>query len=110
MNQAYVIATSTKIDIGSVDSSKLADKNFTAITKKKSKQSQEDFFGKDAEPQKKVHTHGDRTWLKPLRHCLPEGHTMQRLQGLHQLLQPAIAACMQCGWQHQGPAGQSLTP
>ena len=54
VNQAYVIATSTKIDIGSVDSSKLADKNFTATTLKKSKQSQEDFFGKDAEPQKKV--------------------------------------------------------
>ena len=56
VNQAYVIATSTKIDIGSVDSSKLADKNFTATTLKKSKQSQEDFFGKDAEPQKKVIT------------------------------------------------------
>ena len=54
VNQAYVIATSTKIDIGSMDSSKLADKNFTATTLKKSKQSQEDFFGKDAEPQKKV--------------------------------------------------------
>ena len=54
VNQAYVIATSTKIDIGSVDSSKLADKHFTAEQKKKSKQSQEDFFGKDSEPQKKV--------------------------------------------------------
>ena len=53
VNAAYVIATSTKVDVSKADLSSLADKNFTAEKKRKAKKSQEDFFGKD-EPTKKV--------------------------------------------------------
>ena len=53
VNAAYVIATSTKVDVSSADVGSLSDKNFTAEKKRKAKKSQEDFFGKD-EPAKKV--------------------------------------------------------
>ena len=53
VNAAYVIATSTKVDVSKADLSSLADKNFTAEKKRNAKKSQEDFFGKE-EPEKKV--------------------------------------------------------
>lgn len=53
VNAAYVIATSTKVEVSKADLSSLADKNFTAEKQRKAKKSQEDFFGKE-EPAKKV--------------------------------------------------------
>jgi large subunit ribosomal protein L6e len=48
VNQAYVIATSTKVDVSGVDVSKFDDAYFKSTEKKqRSKQSGEEFFGQE---------------------------------------------------------------
>ncbi|KAJ4783258.1 60S ribosomal protein L6 [Rhynchospora pubera] len=49
VNQAYVIATSTKVDISSVDVSKFDDKYFTKEKTKKAKKTEGEFFKSDEE-------------------------------------------------------------
>ena len=49
MNQAYVIGTSTKIDISVVDVEKFDDKYFTKEKKKKTKKSEGEFFDTEKE-------------------------------------------------------------
>merc|ERR1712220_17333 len=44
VNQAYVIATSTKVDVSKVDCSKFKDEYFGKATKKASKKKGEEFF------------------------------------------------------------------
>ncbi|KAJ4765021.1 60S ribosomal protein L6 [Rhynchospora pubera] len=53
VNQAYVIATSTKVDISSVDVAKFEDKYFMKEKKKKSKKTEGEFF-KSEEEEKSV--------------------------------------------------------
>lgn len=49
INQAYVIATSTKVDVSKVDVSKIDDAFFARpVEKKKAKKDGEEFFAKDA--------------------------------------------------------------
>lgn len=48
VNPAYVIATSTKIDVSSVDVSGLDDKYFSKGSKTNAKDSEEEFFAGDA--------------------------------------------------------------
>ena len=52
VNQAYVIATSTSIDVSGVDSSKFDDAYFKAAEKKTAKKGESEFF--ESEPEKKV--------------------------------------------------------
>lgn len=52
VNQAYVIATSTKVDIKGVDVSKFEDAYFKSTEKKVSKKGEDEFF--ETEPEKKV--------------------------------------------------------
>lgn len=47
VNQAYVIATSTKVDVSKVDASKISDAYFKPEKKKTAKKSEGDFFEKD---------------------------------------------------------------
>jgi len=47
VNQAYVIATSTKIDLGKVDLNNLTDDFFKRATKEKSKKDANEFFKED---------------------------------------------------------------
>ena len=54
VNQAYVIATSTKVDLKGSDVSKLEDSHFKAAEKPKEKKGEEGFFKKDTEPEEKV--------------------------------------------------------
>lgn len=58
VNQAYVIATSTKVDVSSVDVSKFEDAYFKKAAEKKSKKTEEAFFEGEAEakkvPQEKI--------------------------------------------------------
>ena len=54
VNQAYVIATSTKVDLKGSDVSKLEDSHFKAADKPKEKKGEEGFFKKDTEPEEKV--------------------------------------------------------
>ena len=49
VNQAYVIATSQKVDVAGVDCSKFDDKYFKKPAKDRSKKSEEDFFKGEAE-------------------------------------------------------------
>jgi large subunit ribosomal protein L6e len=49
VNQAYVIATSTKVDVAGVDTSKFDDAYFKSAEKKGKKQSEEGFFQEKAE-------------------------------------------------------------
>lgn len=49
VNQAYVIATSTKVDISSVDASKFEDKYFMKEKKKKVKKTEGEFFKSEDE-------------------------------------------------------------
>lgn len=49
VNQAYVIATSTKVDTTCVDVEKFDDKYFTKETKKKQKKEEGDFFEAEKE-------------------------------------------------------------
>jgi large subunit ribosomal protein L6e len=49
VNQAYVIATSTKVDVSGVDVSKFDDAYFKSAEKKAKKQSEEGFFQEKAE-------------------------------------------------------------
>lgn len=55
VNQTYVIATGTKVDIKGVDVSKFEDSYFKATEKKPVKKGESDFF--ESEPEKKVRTH-----------------------------------------------------
>lgn len=52
VNAAYVIATSTTVDVSKVDVSKFEDKYFKAADKKSSKKGESEFF--ESEPEKKV--------------------------------------------------------
>ena len=52
VNQSYVIATSTKVDVSKVDASKFEDKYFKAAEKKTSSKGESEFF--ESEPEKKV--------------------------------------------------------
>lgn len=52
MNQAYVIATSTKVDITSVDVSKFDDAFFKAAEEPKKKKAEDEFFKAEAEEKK----------------------------------------------------------
>ncbi len=54
VNQAYVIATSTKVELKGSDVSKLEDSHFKAADKPKEKKGEEGFFKKDTEPEEKV--------------------------------------------------------
>eukprot|EP00736_Rhodelphis_marinus_P014010 Rmarinus@m.24582 len=54
VNQAYVVATSTKIDVSGVDVSKFDDKYFAKPKKAASKKSEEDFFKKEGGKAKKA--------------------------------------------------------
>lgn len=49
VNQAYVIATSTKVDISSVDVSKFEDQYFMKEREKKTKKTEGEFFKSDEE-------------------------------------------------------------
>lgn len=49
VNQAYVIGTSTKVDISSVDVSKYDDKYFAKQLEKKKKKGENEFFASDKE-------------------------------------------------------------
>lgn len=49
VNQAYVIATSTKVDISCVDVEKFDDKYFTKERKKKQKKGEGEFFEAEKE-------------------------------------------------------------
>lgn len=49
VNQAYVIATSTKVDVAGVDTAKFGDAYFKSADKKSGKQSEEGFFAEKAE-------------------------------------------------------------
>ncbi|CAL5222236.1 g4570 [Coccomyxa viridis] len=53
VNQAYVIATSTKVELKGSDVSKLEDSHFKAADKPKEKKGEEGFFKKDTEPEEK---------------------------------------------------------
>ena len=52
VNQTYVIATSTKVDVGSIDVTKFEDAYFKATEKKTVKKGESDFF--ETETEKKV--------------------------------------------------------
>ena len=52
MNQTYVIATSTKVNVTGVDVGKFEDSYFKATEKKAVKKGESDFF--ESEPEKKV--------------------------------------------------------
>ena len=52
VNQTYVIATSTKVDVSSVDVTKFEDAYFKATEKKTVKKGESDFF--ETETEKKV--------------------------------------------------------
>ena len=52
MNQSYVIATSTKVDVSKVDVGKFEDKYFKATEKTTSSKGESEFF--ESEPEKKV--------------------------------------------------------
>ena len=54
VNQAYVIATSTKVNIKGADVSKLEDSHFKAAEKPREKKGEDGFFKKDTEPEEKV--------------------------------------------------------
>eukprot|EP00898_Chlorokybus_atmophyticus_P005556 jgi/Chlat1/6000/Chrsp4S06308 len=54
VNQAYVIATSTKLDVAKVDVSKFNDTYFKRPEEKKGKKSESDFFEAEKEDKKKV--------------------------------------------------------
>ena len=54
VNQVYVIATSTKVDIKGTDVSKLEDSHFKAAEKPKEKKGEDSYFKKDTEPEEKV--------------------------------------------------------
>jgi ribosomal protein L14E/L6E/L27E len=56
VNQAYVIATSTKVDIKGADVRKLEDSHFKAAEKPREKKSEDGFFKKDTETEEKVRT------------------------------------------------------
>ncbi|KAI3434789.1 hypothetical protein D9Q98_002847 [Chlorella vulgaris] len=49
VNQAYVIATSTKVDVADVDAAKYDDAYFKSAEKKAAKQSEEGFFAEQTE-------------------------------------------------------------
>lgn len=49
MNQAYVIGTSTKVDISGVDVAKFDDKYFAKEKKKKTKKTEGEFFETEKE-------------------------------------------------------------
>ncbi|PRW57743.1 60S ribosomal L6 [Chlorella sorokiniana] len=49
VNQAYVIATSTKVDVSGVDTSKFDDAYFKSAEKKQKKQTEEGFFAEKTE-------------------------------------------------------------
>ncbi len=53
VNQAYVIATSTSVDVGSVDVAKFDDGYFKAEKKERTKKGEDGFFA-EAEPAQKV--------------------------------------------------------
>jgi len=57
VNQAYVVATSTKVEIKDSDVSKLEDSHFKAAEKPKEKKGEDGFFKKDTEPEEKVGRH-----------------------------------------------------
>ncbi len=59
MNQAYVIATSTKVDSKAVDISKMDDAYFKATEEPKKKKGEDEFFKADAEEEKKVRCRHD---------------------------------------------------
>ena len=54
VNQAYVIATSTKVELKGSDVSKLEDSHFKAADKPREKKGEDGFFKKDTEPEEKV--------------------------------------------------------
>ena len=56
VNQAYVIATSTKVDLAGVECEHLEDSHFKAAEKKAEKKKDgDDFFKAEAEDKPKVH-------------------------------------------------------
>ncbi len=54
VNQAYVIATSTKIDLKGADVSKVEDSHFKATKEPREKKGEEGFFKKETEQEEKV--------------------------------------------------------
>ena len=70
VNQAYVIATSTKVDLKGSDVSKLEDSHFKAADKPKEKKGEEGFFKKDTEVEEKVSTRAAEELLTcPVKWC-----------------------------------------
>ena len=56
VNQAYVIATSTKVDIKGADVGKVEDSHFKATKEPREKKGEEGFFKKETEQEEKVST------------------------------------------------------
>ncbi|CAA7043925.1 unnamed protein product [Microthlaspi erraticum] len=56
VNQAYVIGTSTKVDISGVNIEKFDDKYFGKVAEKKNKKSEGEFFEADKEEKKEIPT------------------------------------------------------
>lgn len=63
MNQAYVIATSTTVDVAKVETNKFEDTYFKATEKKTAKKGESEFF--ETQPEKKVGS-TDLQYAKPL--------------------------------------------
>jgi len=61
VNQAYVIGTSTKIDISGVNTEKFDDKYFGKVAEKKKKKTEGEFF----EAEKEVYNHLMDIWFYP---------------------------------------------
>merc|ERR1712228_659124 len=59
VNQAYVIATSTSVSVGSVDASKFSDDYFGNKTKSKTKKKGDDFLAEEEQACLRMCTFGD---------------------------------------------------
>ena len=64
VNQAYVIATSTKIDLKGADVSKVEDSHFKATKEPREKKGEEGFFKKETEQEEKVCTEAQQLLLQ----------------------------------------------
>jgi len=70
INQAYVIATSTRMDISGIDLSGVTDKMFAKPKDKKVKKGEHDFFGSKTAEEKKKFMEEKRKRISPERKAL----------------------------------------